>query len=276
MPPDRWLAVEVRLACDEVDLASGALWGAGAAGVEEVEDGGGVRLRAMVLVGAADAVAAVAARYGRTVVVPIDPDDGRDGWRAWARPVTVGRIVLQPAWQQGDADPTPDTLRIHLDPGRAFGSGSHPTTRLMLELLQDHPVNGAEVLDVGSGSGVLSVAAARLGAGRVVAVDIDPDAVAATVDNATRNQVADRIEASGVALSELDDRFDLVLANLSASVVRQLAPVLGARVRVGGTLMVSGHLRDQESDVAGTFPSMGIVGRRVQDGWSALALQARA
>src|SRR5437762_1884353 len=137
-----------------------------------------------------------------------------------------------------------DLGAISIDPGSCFGSGSHPTTRMLLTLLE-RVVDEAcapTVLDVGTGSGILAVAAARLGAGRVTAIDIDPASPSVTLANAAVNGVADRIQASTTPLEALpaDERFDVVVANLSAATIAELAPALIARTAAGGILLLSG------------------------------------
>ena len=122
---------------------------------------------------------------------------------------------------------------VLIDPGRAFGSGSHPSTLLALAALEALVLPGSTVLDVGCGSGVLAVAAARLGAGRVVAIDIDPAAHEATLDNAARNGVA--VEVSATPLGEVAGRFDVVVANLLAPTLVELAAPLGERVGEQGS-----------------------------------------
>ena len=120
----------------------------------------------------------------------IEPDSAAhlDAWRAWAVPMRVGRrLLLQPAWIALEA-PAPNAVVVRLEPGRTFGSGSHPSTRLCLEVLEDELAAGDAVLDIGCGSGVLAVAAGLLGAGSVLAVDIDPEAVIVTDQNAARQR----------------------------------------------------------------------------------------
>lgn len=263
----------------EVDLASGLLWGAGVTAVaEHAEPGGRVRLRADV----PDAGIAVveAALGGRWPVVVVDvADDGLDAWRDHARVVTAGRcLVVRPPWVPLGEVPT-DAVVLEIDPGRSFGHGAHPTTRLCLAaiegLLDAHP--GAAVLDVGCGSGVLAVAAARLGAGRVVAVDIDPAAVAATRANAARNGVT-RLEIALVPegevdpLAGVDGTFDVVVANIGARALVGLAPVVRPRLAPAGTLVLSGVLDPPPDEVAAAFAPFLTTEVRSLDGWAVLLL----
>lgn len=267
-------AVEVVVAAEEVDLASGLLWGAGVAAVAEHPiEGGRVRLRADVPPGGVAAVAEVLG--GRWPVEAVDlADDGLDAWRAHARVVRAGRhLVVHPPWLP--AGPVgPDDVVLAIDPGRAFGHGAHPTTRLCLAALEDLVGPGSAVLDVGCGSGVLAVAAARLGAGRVVAVDVEVAAVEATRANAAANGV--EVDASLDALAAVDGSYDVVVANIGAAALRALAPDLVARLAGGGTLVLSGLLDPPPLDLAARYGPLGLRATRTEDGWSALLLSGGA
>ena len=158
----------------------------------------------------------------------------------------------------------------------AFGTGLHPTTRLCLagleRLADGGGVHGARILDVGSGSGILSIAAARLGAREVVAVDVDPIAVEATTANARRNRLIRRIRPRQGSLPSGAGRFDVVLANLVASILVELAGALRDELRPGGRLIASGIFTDREDDVRRAFEAEGLaVAARDADGdWIAL------
>jgi ribosomal protein L11 methyltransferase len=166
---------------------------------------------------------------------------------------------------------------LNLDPGMAFGTGLHPTTRLCLAALEGladarGSFDGARILDVGCGSGILSIAAARLGARAVVALDVDPIAVEATIANARRNRLAGRIETRQGSLPSGAGPFDLVLANLIASLLVELAPLLAGELRAGGTLLASGIFIDREAAVVEAFEAAGLetVARRQEGDWVAL------
>ena len=200
--------------------------------------------------------------------VEIDPAVA-ESWRAHAVPSWVDAgLVVVPAWQ--DVDIRRDVLRVDIDPGAAFGLGDHPTTVLTLRLLRRTWWPGATVLDVGCGSGVLSVVAARLGAPYVEAIDISPAAVEATVANAARNGVAGAVSASTRALSSIDEPFDLVLANLLAPVVVDLAPELRRVVSPSGALIVSGVLDGAHDHVLEALAPMQVVETVTREGWAAL------
>lgn len=163
---------------------------------------------------------------------------------------------------------SPQLCFIDLDPGLAFGTGTHPTTALCLEWLDGADLHGKTVLDYGCGSGVLAIAALKLGAASAAAVDIDPQAVTATLDNAQRNGVADRLTVSTVAGMDAAPA-DAVLANILAEPLEALAPVLAALVRSGGNIVLSGLLTHQASRVAQQYaPWFDIGPVSVRDDWA--------
>jgi len=148
----------------------------------------------------------------------------------------------------------PNQAVLRLDPGLAFGTGAHPTTRLCLEWLARSPLRDQRVLDFGCGSGILAIAAALLGARPVVAVDHDPQAIIATMENAAYNQVMDHLQALSPEAAPANQEFDLVLANILANPLVALAPRLSAQTRSGGTLVLAGLLRDQVTIVEDAYP----------------------
>ncbi len=180
----------------------------------------------------------------------------RDWTRAWMdryEPLRFGQSLwICPS----HIEPDPDwPIVIRLDPGLAFGSGTHPTTALCLEWIDRHELAGSRVIDFGCGSGILAIACALKGAARIIAVDHDPQALTATMNNARRNNVADRIECL------LPDQFevqaaDLVVANILAGPLIELAPRLGECVRAGGNLVLSGILPEQATGVAAAYREM--------------------
>ena len=260
--------VEVEVDAADAELAADALWQAGPSAVSQVDLGDGrVRLQADV----AD-VERVDGRWGGRVVEP-DIDADLDGWRAWARPYRAGRrILVHPAWLAASASRPADVV-IPLDPGRSFGSGSHPSTRLVLAVLEDVIQGGEGVLDVGCGSGVLAIAACRLGAASAVAIDVEPVARAATVANAGANHVADQIDVRA-GLPEVVGPFDVVVANIGATVLTDLANGLRPLVAPGGWLVLAGLLADQADGVVAAYPGCVEVGRPAEDGWVAPVLRA--
>ena len=163
-------------------------------------------------------------------------------------PIRVSeRLWIVPSWH---AAPDPAAVNLVLDPGMAFGTGSHPTTRLCLEWLERNVHAGCSVLDYGCGSGILAIAAARLGAGNVVGVDIDPLAIAAARANAQRNGVIATFHDSAQPIA---GAYDLVVANILSNPLRVLAPAICARVRRGGRLALSGILREQADEIMAIY-----------------------
>jgi len=170
----------------------------------------------------------------------------------------------------------PDAIRIELDPGLAFGTGTHPTTALCLEWLDSQDVAGRQVVDYGCGSGILAIAAAKLGAGSVLAMDIDPQALTATHDNAERNGVVERIAITADPQLAADST-DLLLANILAGPLIGLAPRFAQAVRPGGHLAVSGLLLEQLDTVTSAYrPWFDIATGATRDGWALLAGRRRA
>jgi ribosomal protein L11 methyltransferase len=205
----------------------------------------------------------------------IDEADWAEAWKAHFPVLRVGhRLVVRPTWRRHRRGP--DDVVLALDPGMAFGTGLHPTTRLCLaaiEALADRgALGGARVLDVGCGSGILAIAALRLGAARALGLDTDPIAVEATVANARRNGLSRRIQARAGSLPSDEPAHDVVLANLIAGVLVPLAPSLRDELRPGGTLLASGIFIDRERDVQAAFETVGldVSGRSVEGEWVAL------
>ncbi|HKA82857.1 MAG TPA: 50S ribosomal protein L11 methyltransferase, partial [Acidimicrobiales bacterium] len=218
----------------DVAPAADALWQAGAAAIEERETATRVLLVAGVAPGAdiGPLVAAVRDRWPAEVAAA-DVDGALDAWRAFARPVSVGwRLRVRPPWVP--AGRRVAGVEVLIDPGRAFGSGAHASTRLTLAAIERLVRGGERVLDAGCGSGVLGVAALALGAAEAVGVDRDPDAVAASRANADRNGVGDRLTATGRPLDEVvtaGPPFDLVAANLLLPDLLAVAPALRAALQ---------------------------------------------
>jgi ribosomal protein L11 methyltransferase len=209
---------------------------------------------------------------------PVHEADWAAAWKEHFPVLRVGRrLVIRPTWRHHRR--APDDVVIALDPGMAFGTGLHPTTRLCLTALErvadDAVASGTglgRVLDVGTGSGILAIGAGLLGATQIVAVDPDPIAVEAATANAARNGLAGRIEVGRGSVPTGLPPFDLVLANLIASLLIDLAPVLVAEVRPGGTLVASGIYVDREGDVSAALAEVGLgtTGRDAEGDWVAL------
>ena len=184
-------------------------------------------------------------------------------------PIQVSdRIWIVPSWHDLPPDAGADSVCIRLDPGLAFGTGSHPTTHLCLAWLAEHMRKDATVLDYGCGSGILAIAARKLGAGATLGVDIDPQAVQSTADNALANDV----EVTALLPDELPaGTFDFVVANILSNPLKVLAPMLCQRVAPGGRLVLSGVLERQAQEVAQTYaPWMEMTVWQARDGWVCL------
>ena len=181
-------------------------------------------------------------------------------------PIRVNQqLWIVPSWHSA---PDPNAVNLELDPGLAFGTGSHPTTRLCLEWLCAHPHNGASVLDYGCGSGILAIAAAKLGAGRVVGIDIDENALAAAADNAERNNTQLQLLHSR---HSLDMQFDIVVANILTNPLCVLAPLLAERTRPGGRIALSGILSTQATQVQEAYrPAFDLTVWAEKEGWCLL------
>ena len=209
---------------------------------------------------------ALAADVSRHLVLErLADQDWERAWMDQFHPMQFGRrLWIRPS---GSTITQPDAVIVDLDPGLAFGTGTHPTTALCLHWLDGQDLHGRTVIDFGCGSGVLGIAALKLGAARVVAVDHDPQAVLATRDNAARNAVDDRIEvlhSDGFA----DHNADLVMANILANVLITLAPKIQRLVKPGGTLVMSGVLQAQADDVMRAYAdSLDFRAIQTQDDW---------
>jgi ribosomal protein L11 methyltransferase len=211
------------------------------------------------------------APIGEVRLRAIEDEDWLESWKASITPLRVGAFLVRPTWWVEPAGTTApdDAIVLLLDPGMAFGTGLHPTTQQCLEGLSTMAIAGRSVLDVGTGSGILSIAAAKRAAGRVVAVDTDELAVAAARENATRNGVA--IEVSRGSAADVDGSFDVVLANIVAPVLRDIAPDLRARLAPGGTLVVAGIVGDAEAGVREAL-GLRLLERDQRDDWVRLTL----
>ncbi len=189
--------------------------------------------------------------------------------QAQFEPIAVGdRLLISPSWHlQGGAMPEGRAV-IELDPGLAFGTGSHPTTHMCLEWLDTHMRAGLSMIDYGCGSGILAIAAARLGATPVLAIDIDEQALVSARDNARANRVD--IEVKG-AVEAGGDSADVVIANILANPLRLLAPLLTRLVRPGGALVLAGLLERQADELRALYPEVRLEVFAVRDGWACLA-----
>jgi ribosomal protein L11 methyltransferase len=262
------LAVDVTP--DEADEAGALLFELGAEGVEERDATTLVRGAPgkVTLVGsfedegvARSAIAELPAAWSPRLEQVVG-DAWRDEWKKHFEPFRICHgIVVRPPWRTYAAAPGEQV--IELEPGRAFGTGLHETTRLVAEILASRGAAGSSVLDVGCGSGILSFVALALGAETVRAIDVDPDAVAVTQENAHRNGLSSHVQADETPVGALRERYDAVLANIEAKTLIELAPSLVDRVAPGGLLVLSGILSSsaapgQVEDVKRAFAAVGL------------------
>jgi len=257
----------------------------------DLDEAAPVRLRAWLAAGAAGNATRAALRrelraLGGGIIRPlrartVSDASWADAWKRHFRVLRVGRrIVLRPSWRR--YRPRPGEIVIDIDPGQAFGTGQHPTTRLCLEALEERLRPGDAVLDVGTGSGVLMLAAALLGAARVDAVDIDSAAIQAARENATRNGVEGLVRVAQGSLGETwplpgpaAGRYDLVLANLSSRLVQEMAAPLLEALAQDGVALVSGVSDEQEAACRNALAAAGgeIIDSSGEGGWRLLAVR---
>lgn len=261
-----WMSIVVVVDPADVDLVSGLVWDLGVSGIEEQPlPDGAVELR----IGcertiAQQALEVLAERWAPTAE-PVAADEGLDVWRDHAQVWRIGSIVIVPPWLETPADVAESDLVLVIDPGHAFGSASHETTRMCLEAVVELVTPGCAVADIGCGSGVLAIAAARRGATTVVATDIAADAIVATLDNALTNNVADLVEVSTATIDELEPtRFDVVFANIGAATLSSMAAALVQVTKPEGVLVLSGLLGEQVETVIESFEQTGALRTEVR------------
>jgi ribosomal protein L11 methyltransferase len=283
----RYPYVAVDVAEDEADAASSELFDLGAQGVEQ-RDATTLRRGAdgrttLVASFEHEREARLALEHLRAEWSPrleeVVGDAWRDEWKKHFEPFRIcDGVVVRPPWRQ--YEPRTGEQVIELEPGRAFGTGLHETTSLIAEILADNAghLRGSPVLDVGTGSGILSLVALALGATTARAIDVDPDAVLVTRENAERNGLAGRVEADGAPLATIAAPYPYVMANIDARTLVELAPLLAKRVAAGGRLVLSGILTPEASpaqleDVKAAYAAFRVEEVRRKGEWIAMALR---
>lgn len=209
----------------------------------------------------------------------IEEEDWAHKWRQYFHPFHVGkRVVVKPSWEK--YTPAPEEVVVELDPGLAFGTGTHPSTALCLRLLEKHVFPGAVVLDIGTGSGILAVAAVKLGASRVVAVDNDSLALRAARENVARNGMARQIVVQQSDLLQAVEVMtaDIVVANIVADAIIRLAPAVSSYLTRDGLFVASGIITQRLAEVTAAIEGAGLSVTTVEKegGWAAIAAVRRA
>ena len=263
-----WLSVRVVPAHDR-DAALAALFAAGAQGVHE---DGNALVTHFPPEADIDGISATVrdADPGADVAVGRTPDtDWSEAWKGLLSVQTVGGLRIAPPWLAGGLDPA---TTVVIDPGMAFGTGDHATTRSVVRLMQRLPVAGARVADLGTGSAVLAIAAAKLGARTVTAVELDPDAIGNAIENVERNDVAKVvhvIEGDAKLLLPLLAPVDLILANIISSVHVELLPTMAAALSGDGRAVLSGILCEERETLVERLTNSGwqVEDEVIEDMW---------
>lgn len=276
----RYPYLHVDVADEQIEEVSYLLWELGALGVEERD--ATTLNRADRTIGttlvASFADEASATRAGadlspHTARLEFVVGDGwRDAYKAYFKVTRLGeRLVIRPSWEP--FQPSERDVVVTVDPGRAFGTGTHESTRLIMRELDGRVRGGERVLDIGCGTGILAICALKLGADTALCLDVDPDAAEVTRENAALNEVSARVRADTTPVEDIEDEYPLVLANIQASVLIPLARAIAARVAPHGLLLLSGILSGQESDVREAYPEFSLEASPSEGEWVALVLK---
>jgi ribosomal protein L11 methyltransferase len=272
----KWLQVSVDVDAEAAEAVADVLgrFAPGGVAIEvlEAEEGlttGPVTVKAYLSVGPdtpqiQDQLAQALWHLGQILPIPaptfstIAETNWADAWREHFHPLRVGqRVVVKPTWR--DFEAAPEDILIELDPGMAFGTGLHPTTQMCLMALEELVQPGMRLLDLGTGSGILALVAAKLGASAVLALDTDPVAVSVARENVRRNRVAEVVTVMQGSLSQATDSYDLVVVNILAKVIGALAAEgLAERVRPGGRWVAAGIIEPQVSEVVTALEASGL------------------
>ncbi|MBE6613990.1 MAG: 50S ribosomal protein L11 methyltransferase [Ruminococcaceae bacterium] len=207
----------------------------------------------------------------------VKEEDWADSWKQYYKPIKTGdRLVIVPVWET--YDPTPDEITVLMDPGMAFGTGTHETTRLCAALLEQYVTPGCTMLDVGCGSGILAICAAKLGASQCFACDIDPQAVKVAVENTQLNDTPNVKCAVSDLLKQtekVEGGYQVAAANIVADVIIRLAPDIGAYLADDGVLIVSGIIIERAEETVAALNEAGfqVIDDRRENGWYAAAVK---
>lgn len=262
---------------DLFDLVCDRLWSLGVAAIEDLSaDDSGLSIRSSFGLGYSETEEHLTEIFGGVSGLRWSSTlpDLRvvDSWKAFAHPVAVSaRLIVVPAWLAVESA-FPDERVVLVDPGSTFGMGDHPTTRGCLELIDKYLVAGTTVVDVGCGSGVLGIAALRLGASSALGLDINPSSIRTSTDNARRNRVSDRWEVTLDDVSSVEGTFDLVLANILPSVLIEISSHLLRLMCPGGCLILSGIRTDRLDEVLQAFQPLIVSDLLDGGGWATVLL----
>ena len=202
----------------------------------------------------------------------LEEEDWQNGWKQYYKPLRIGsRVLIKPSWEE--ADIKENEVVVELDPGMAFGTGTHETTHMCVLLLEQYLEPGKTVLDIGTGSGILAITCGKLGAGKVRGTDIDPLAVKVARENVARSGLSDRISvAEGDLVEAADGTYDIVVANIIADIIRVLAPKVPPFIAPGGIFIASGIIKDKYEAVKEAVASAGltVIEEKEMNEWCAL------
>ncbi len=213
----------------------------------------------------------------KTEIIGVNEEDWANSWKAYYKPIEIGeKIVIVPAWEKYEAPE--GKLAVRMDPGMAFGTGSHETTRLVIGLLEKHIKGGERVLDVGCGSGILAICAARLGARECKAYDIDAVAVKVARENIKDSGLTNvSCDTSDLLYGVEKGKYDVICANIVADIIIRMTPDVGEFMSAGSVILASGIISERADEVVGVFEQCGfrIIERAEENGWCALAVALR-
>jgi ribosomal protein L11 methyltransferase len=289
----RWLEIRIEATDASADAAAEVLAREGCGGTAASRPSGCVRPDAVDVVGylplsdqientlarIGDAVRAMPGlglelRSSEVIVTWIEDDDWATAWRKYFKPLRIGRVVIKPSWEQ--FEPREEEVVVELDPGMAFGTGNHESTRLCLLLLQEYVKGGETVLDVGTGSGILAMAAAKLGAAEVMAIDNDPIAVDAARENTARAHLEGSVRVElGNTPSLFAGAADVVVANIVPDVIIPMARDLAAKAKPGGVVITSGIVKQRAGEVLASLESAGLGTVEVREDGEWVAIVSR-
>lgn len=210
----------------------------------------------------------------------VNEEDWANSWKAYYKPIKIGeRIVIVPAWEKYDA--SPNEIIVRMDPGMAFGTGTHETTRLVIKLLEKYVKTGMRVADVGCGSGILAICASKLGAGECKAYDIDPVAVKVANENVKDSGLSNVTCEVSDLLKQVDrsgGAYDVICANIVADIIIRMTPDVASLMNGNSVILASGIIVERSEDVVSCFEEHGfeIIERIEENGWCALAVKLKA